>query len=106
MIIDEIKKWVDDLIKMFEENPRDTLPAIWEDNRRLLGSLYRRRDEIKAWVQANKPGAISYLNELKTLLEEWFKYFDLGYQAPHLIDDLPNLILTKLKFIREKLDTL
>lgn len=111
MDIQGIKDWLEEGIDFFtrvsskDGNLRDIQQNI-ESNRRLFGIPYRKREEIKDWVQANKPKALTYLAELSTWMSEYYHYFDEGYKAPHAIDELPDMILGRLKFIREKIESL
>jgi len=108
MDIEGIKNWLDKAIDLFENNPADTIPLRISENRKLLGAPFRKREEIKAWVQANKPAALPHLVELKQWMEDWYHYFDTGYRpvSGETIDTLPNKILAKLKWIREKIENL
>ncbi len=113
MDIQNVKDWLDEAIEFFGDvvsktgKYRDIQQNI-ESNRVLFDIPFRKREEIKAWVQTNKPTALSHLVQLKTWIEEWYQYFDAGYKPPdgETIDTLPGLILEKLKWLREKLDTL
>ena len=113
MDIENIKQWLDEAIAFFTEvaYPKGCYRDIQENihsNRKLFGIPYRKREEIKAWVIANKPAALPYLAELKTWMEEWYKYFDEGYkpESGETIDTLPQLILEQLIFIRTKIESL
>ena len=113
MTIDDVKSWLDEAIDFFTEvesrdgSRRDIQENI-KNNRKLFGVPYRKREEIKAWVLANKPAALPLLTELKQWFEEWYQYFQIGYRPPsgETIDTLPKLILDRLIEIRTYLDTL
>ena len=106
MDIVDIKSWLEDAISLLENNSKDTIPERVQENRRRWGAPFRKRDEIKAWVQANKPNALPYLAELKNWLEAYYHYFDRGYISEWSIDDLPDMIKERLIFIREKIENL
>lgn len=108
MNIENIKSWLDECISLLENDPGDTTPERIECNRRLWGQAYRKREEIRKWVLDNKPGALSYVDKLVEWMIDYFKYFNVGYVpvSGETIDTLPGLILERLKFIREKIDSL
>ena len=104
MDLDKIKNWLDEAIDFFIEVESDNgcyrdIQQNIHSNRKLFGVPYRKREEIKAWVEANKPNALLYLVELKAWLEEWYHYFDTGYSPPggETIDTLAPKILARLK---------
>ena len=113
MDIENIKTWLDEAIDFFTEVEardgcyRDIQQNI-KSNRKLFGVLYRKREEIKQWVQANKPNALPYLTDLYKWMVEWYHCFDTGYRpaSGETIDTLPKLILDGLIEIRTYLDTL
>ncbi len=113
MDIDKFKNWLDEAIDFFTEvesldgHYRDIQQNI-HSNRKLFGIPYRKREEIKKWVLANKPNALPLLAELKQWMKEWYHYFDKGYrpESGETVDTLPSLILRRLKFISEKIDSL
>jgi len=106
MDIEKIKAWLEECISLLETNPPDTIPERIKENRRRWGAPFRKRDEIKAWVQANKPAALPYLAELGTWMVDYYKYFDTGYKSQWSIDELPALILERLEYLREKIGSL
>ena len=106
MDIKEVKCWVDKLIELLESNPLDTIQKRIVENRIKVGIPYMVREEVKEWVVVNKPGALNYVKELNEWLVDYYKYFETGYKAKYSIDELPEKILGRLRFIREKLDSL
>lgn len=108
MTIDGIKDWLDESICFFENSDKDTTLERIKQNRKLCGQAFRKREEIKTWVLANKPAALSYLAKLVEWWIDWNHYFNKGYipVSGESIDTLPGLILKRLKFIREKIEEL
>ena len=111
MDLDNVKNWLEETIDFFTEVEGGSRRDIHENiqsNRKLFGIPYHKREEIKAWVIANKPKALPYLVELKQWMEEYYHYFDTGYRPPsgETIDTLPKLIYDRLVWLREKIDTL
>jgi len=106
--IDNIKAWLDEAICFFENADKDTTPDRIKTNRKLCGQAFRNREEIKTWVIANKPAALSYLAKLVEWWIDWNDYFLPGYVpvSGETIDTLPDLILGRLKFIRTKIEEL
>lgn len=103
-----IKNWLDESIALMENNPTDSTPERIEENRKRWGQAFRKKEEIKTWVIANKPAALPYLVELKTWLEDYYHYFSPSFYpvSGETIDTLPELILERLKWIRTRLDSL
>lgn len=111
MDINGIKLWLEDAIDYFGEvdptdgSRRDIQENI-KENRRIFGIPYRKREEIKAWVLVNKPVALPYLVELKNWMESYYHYFDTNFRSEWSIDELPSMILERLKWIRERIEAL
>lgn len=107
MDIQGVKDWIDDFIEILESSPPDIQQKII-DNRKRWGLPFRKKEEVKEWVVANKPIALPYLVELKTWLEDLMDYFKEGFcpESGETIDTLRDKILERLKFIRTKLDSL
>jgi len=108
MTLNDVKEWLDEFICLLEQNPPDTTSKRIKENRRLCSLPYLKREEIKAWVQANKPAALPHLVELKTLVEDYHNYFNHGFKpaSKKTIDEIPQLLLAKLRWIREKIEAL
>lgn len=108
MDIDGIKQWLEEAIEFFEEviSKRRDIQENIACNRRIFGVPYRKRDEIKAWVEVYKPAALPYLVELAAWIKAYYHYFDTGYESEWSIDELPGLILERLQFIRAKIESL
>lgn len=110
MTMVDIKNWLEEAIALFEEvvdGHRDIQENI-KSNRRIFGVAYRKREENKDWVLANKPNALPYLVELAQWMTEWYKYFNTGYrpESGETIETLPRLILERLRWIRERIENL
>jgi len=108
MNIDGVKEWLEETIAQIESNPDDTTPERIRDNRIKLGGVFRRKEEIESSVIANKPKAKNEVAELKQLLYDYYHYFDAGYkpESGETIDTLPTKILTRMKWLRENMDSL
>ena len=113
MTLEDVKNWLEEAIDFFTEvesrngSRRDIQENI-KCNRALFGVPYRKREEIKAWVVANKPGALPYLTTLYLWMVDWYKYFQPGYrtESGETIDTLAGKILDRLIQIRTYLDEL
>ena len=80
--------------EIFNSLPLDTMPIRIEENRKKLKLAYLEIEKLDKNILGGKA---KEFKELKQLLYEHFHYFDTGYQAPHGIDDLPDLIRKKLE---------
>jgi len=109
---------LEELIDAFENNPTDRTQDIIRANRssgdvvldggvsvrgskspdihvKGVATLLRAKETVEPEVKKD-------WDDLGVLLYEWYHYFDTGYQAPHTIDELPDLILEKARLIQGK----
>lgn len=108
MDIERIKAWLEECISLLEDNTPDTTPERIDCNRRLWGKAYRNREEVREWVRVNKPGALIFVDKLREWMVDYYKYFEPGYKpvSGETIDTLPGLIAGRLRFIKEKIESL
>jgi len=109
-------EWLEKVVSKFDNSPLDTTPERIKANRGygtvvLGGETGPKGCKMKTVVingtgdlllttkkaidDVNIPSQKAKVQEIITLFNEWYHYFDKGYKAPHSIDELPDLIKQK-----------
>jgi len=106
--IEKIKAWLEECISLMENNPGDTTPERIGSNRIVWGRPYRGRVEARAFVGLAQKKLLPAFIELQRWLVDYYRYFDEGYRtvSGETIDTLPGLILERLKFLREEINSI
>lgn len=99
-----IKEWLCELIEFFSNHTPDTVPYRIKCNRDKLFCSIANMSWVRNEIASLPPAKKQFIEEFLTLLEEYFHYFDMGYRAPHTIDELPGLIKEKLLIIKNYLE--
>ena len=116
-----MKELLEEIINGLDNNPTDTTPERIKANRGVgesgmgggrtpTGGLVEHRVVhgfggafLKRRKQMVLPQHKDAFNEIVSLFEEYFNYFNTGYKAPHSIDELPSLLREKASALLEKL---
>jgi hypothetical protein len=96
MELSEIKLKLEKVIDVLETFPPDTTVSNQKSRRIELGFLDREKGDLIKSVSSYPVEFQTLVSEMLAIFDEYYHYFDLGYQASHGIDELPSLLKGKV----------
>jgi hypothetical protein len=84
----DLELLLNDFLDFFETKKPDTMPNLIDENRTRMTRLLAR---VRGITPPADPVQRQSLVDAKTLIDDYFHYFDKGYRSLNSIDTLPDL---------------